>query len=191
MPRNDTVGNTGQKWNWKRTLNIGTWNVRSLYWPGALNTLHQELTKLSFDIVAIQETRLGESGMQKYEEFTIFNSGPKDNKHELGVGFYVRNSLLEYIEDFKMINERVCYLQIKSRWFNSTLINVHAPTNDKPEEVKDEFYDKLDEVVDNLSNQEIRILLGDCNAKIGKELIFKPTIGFESLHEKSNDNATR
>ena len=40
-------------------------------------------------------------------------SGSKDNKHELGVGFYVRNSMLEYIEDFK-INERVCYPKKKA-----------------------------------------------------------------------------
>ena len=115
MPRKNTDRNTGQKWNWKRTLNIGTWNVRSLYWTGALNALHQELSKLNFDTVAIQETRIGKSGIQKYEEFTIFNSGSKDIKHELSVGFYVRNGRLEYIEDFKMINERVCYLKIKSR----------------------------------------------------------------------------
>ena len=78
----------------------------------------------------------------------------------------------------------------KSRWFNSTLINLHAPTNDNSEEVKNEFYDNLEQVVDKLNNYEIKILLGDCNAKIGKEPIFSPTIGLESLHEKSNYNAT-
>ena len=74
---------------------------------------------------------------------------------------------------------------------NSTLINVHAPKNDKSEEVKNEFYDNLEQVVDKLNNYEIKILLGDCNAKIGKEPIFNPTVGLESLHEKSNDNAAR
>jgi hypothetical protein len=31
-------------------------------------------------------------------------------------------------------------------------------------------------------------MLGDFNTKIGREDIFKPTIGNESLHEASNDN---
>jgi hypothetical protein len=31
-------------------------------------------------------------------------------------------------------------------------------------------------------------LLGDFNAKVGREDIFKPTIGKESSHEISNDN---
>jgi hypothetical protein len=34
----------------------------------------------------------------------------------------------------------------------------------------------------------MKILLGDFNAKVGSEDIFRPTIGNESLHEISNDN---
>jgi endonuclease/exonuclease/phosphatase family metal-dependent hydrolase len=37
----------------------------------------------------------------------------------------------------------------------------------------------------------MKILLGDFNAKVGKEDIFKPIIGNESLHEASNDNGDR
>jgi hypothetical protein len=37
----------------------------------------------------------------------------------------------------------------------------------------------------------MKILLGDFNAKVGREDIFKPTIGNESLHKNSNDNGVR
>jgi hypothetical protein len=37
----------------------------------------------------------------------------------------------------------------------------------------------------------MKILLRDCNAKVGREVIFKPVIGNESLHEASNDNEIR
>jgi hypothetical protein len=37
----------------------------------------------------------------------------------------------------------------------------------------------------------MKILLGDFSAKVGREDIFKPTIGNESLHEISNDNGIR
>jgi hypothetical protein len=37
----------------------------------------------------------------------------------------------------------------------------------------------------------MKILLGDFNAKFGREDIFKPTVGKESLHEDSNDNGVR
>ena len=37
----------------------------------------------------------------------------------------------------------------------------------------------------------MKSLLGDFNAKVGRENIFKPTIGNESLHQDSNDNGVR
>jgi hypothetical protein len=37
----------------------------------------------------------------------------------------------------------------------------------------------------------MKILLGEFNAKVGRENIFKPTIGNESLLEISNDNGVR
>jgi hypothetical protein len=37
----------------------------------------------------------------------------------------------------------------------------------------------------------MKILLGDFNAKVGWEDIFKPTVGNESLHEISYDNGVR
>jgi hypothetical protein len=46
-------------------------------------------------------------------------------------------------------------------------------------------------VFDKFPKYHMKILLGDFNAKIGREDIFKPTIGNESLHEISNDNGVR
>ncbi|PNF42964.1 hypothetical protein B7P43_G11334 [Cryptotermes secundus] len=37
----------------------------------------------------------------------------------------------------------------------------------------------------------MKVLLGDFNAKVGREDIFRPTTGNESLHEISNDNGVR
>jgi len=37
----------------------------------------------------------------------------------------------------------------------------------------------------------MKILLGDFNAKVGRENIFKLTIGNDSLHQDSNDNGVR
>ena len=78
----------------------------------------------------MQETRL-ESGIQKFETFTLFNSGLKNKKLEFGCGIYVTGEFLNFIKDFKIINERICYLRLKTKWFSCSLINVHAPTNEK------------------------------------------------------------
>jgi hypothetical protein len=42
-------------------------------------------------------------------------------------------------------------------------------------------------VFDKFPKYHTKILLGDFNAKVASENIFKPTIGNEGLHELSND----
>jgi hypothetical protein len=59
-------------------------------------------------------------------------------------------------------------------------------TEDKTDNVKDSFYQEC--VFDRFPKYYMKVLLGDFNAKVGREVIFKPTIGNESLHEISNDN---
>ena len=89
------------------------------------------------------------------------------------------------------MHERICYLQLKAKWFSCTLINVHAPTNEKTDEIKEVFYNLLDQNMNQIANSDIKIILGDFNAKVGKENIYKPTTGNESLHNKTNRNVIK
>ena len=53
------------------------------------------------------------------------------------------------------------------------------------------LYEELEQVFDHFPKYNMKILLGDFNAKVGRKNIFKPTIGNESLHQDSNDNGVR
>jgi hypothetical protein len=68
---------------------------------------------------------------------------------------------------------------------------VHAPTEDEIDDVKDSFYEELERVFDKFSKYHMKILLGEFNAKVGREDISKSTTGNEGLHEISNDNGVR
>ena len=76
-PRKEGI--TDDEWMWKRNMKIGTWNVRRLFWSGALKVLHNELSNLDFDVVALQETRL-DSAIKKFDNFALFNSGLESKK---------------------------------------------------------------------------------------------------------------
>jgi hypothetical protein len=80
------------------------------------------------------------------------------------------------------------YIILRGRWCHIIVLNAHAPTEDKTDDVKDSFYEEQEHVFDTFRKYHMRMLLGDLNAKVGSEDIFKPTIGNESLHEISNDN---
>lgn len=61
------------------------------------------------------------------------------------------------------------------------IINEHAPTEDK-----EEFYTTLEDVYDGLAGS-IKIIVGDLNAKVGRELEYRTTRG-HSLYERTNSN---
>jgi hypothetical protein len=75
---------------------------------------------------------------------------------------------------------------------DTIVLNVHAPTENTNDltSIKDRFYEELEHVFDKFRKYHRKILL-DFIAKVGKEDIFKPTTGNESLHEISNANAVR
>ena len=51
---------------------------------------------------------------------------------------------------------------------------VHAPSEEKNGSSKDSFYEELEQVFDHFPNKyDKKILLGDFNAKVGRENIFK------------------
>jgi hypothetical protein len=79
------------------------------------------------------------------------------------------------------------YITLKGRWCDIIVLNVHTPTEDKDDALKDSFHEELEQVFDQFPRYHMKILLGDFNAKIGREDIFKAIIGNESLHEASND----
>jgi hypothetical protein len=65
------------------------------------------------------------------------------------------------------------------------------PTEYKTDDVEGNFYEELECLFDKFPEYHKKILLGDFNAKVGGEDIFKPAIGNESLHESSNDNGVK
>jgi exonuclease III len=50
---------------------------------------------------------------------------------------------------------------------------MHAPSEEKNDESKDSFYDELEQVFYHFPKHHTKILLGDFNAKVGREEIYK------------------
>ena len=69
-----------------------------------------------------------------------------------------------------------------------TLINMYAPTEDKEEEIKEQFYKELQRTQDRVPKHGVVIVMGDMNTKPGKEKVFSQVIGRHTLHNISNEN---
>ena len=68
---------------------------------------------------------------------------------------------------------------------------MHAPSEEITDYSKHSFYEELEQIVNRLPKYHTKLLLADFNAKRGRENIFNPTIGNDSLHDESNINGFR
>jgi hypothetical protein len=100
----------------------------------------------------------------------------------------VHKRIISAIKRVEFVSDRMSYIILRGSWCHIIVLNAHAPTEDKTDDVKDSFYEELECVFDKFPKYHMKILFGEFNAKVGREGIFKPTIGNESLHEISNDN---
>jgi hypothetical protein len=104
--------------------------------------------------------------------------------------FSVHKRIISTVRRVEFINDRMSYIILRGSRFHIIILNVHAPTEDKTDDVKDILYKGLEHILDKFPIYHMKMLL-DFNAKVGREEIFKLTIGNESLHETSNENRVR
>jgi exonuclease III len=67
-------------------MRFETWNVRSMYRAGSLKTVGSELTNYNVDLVAVQEVRWENDGIEPADDHTFFFGNGCAN-HHLGTGF--------------------------------------------------------------------------------------------------------
>jgi exonuclease III len=190
-PRNDGSNGIDQCNVCKRInyMKISTWNVRILYRAGAMDELAQELEKYKIVICALQEIRWpGERTIAK-KNYMILYCGNKNGKHEFCTGFYVNRRIMDNITDFEPANDRICKIRVKLKFYNLTMISIHIPTEEKEDLVKEQFCMSLEKSRDTIPNYDMKVILGDFNAKIGKENYWYPACRRYSLHDKTNDNS--
>jgi len=80
---------------------------------------------------------------------------------------------------------------VRGRWCNIIALNVHAPSEEKSDDSKGSSYEESEQISNHFPNHYMKIMLGDFNAKVGRENIFNLTTGNKSLHQVSNDSGVR
>ena len=100
----------------------------------------------------------------------------------MGVGFYVDSRFLPNILHFVSVNNRLCWIRVHGKFRNYSIINAYAPTEDKDDEEKDNFCLELETVYSQCPMHDIKMVLRDFNAKVGKEENNYPYAGRNGLH---------
>ena len=109
----------------------------------------------------------------------------------MGTGFFVQHRIVSPFKRGEFVSDRMSYVVLIGHGYIIIVFIVHALSEEKSDDSKDSFCEELEQVFDRFPKYLMKILLGEFNAKVEREDIFKPTIGNESLHQHSNDNGVR
>ncbi|XP_072043124.1 craniofacial development protein 2-like [Amphiura filiformis] len=90
------------------------------------------------------------------------------DKHEKGVGLMLDADMAKCVLGYWIVSERVLLVKLQGQPFNISVIVVYAPTAESTEEEIDAFYDKLGEAKSQCKSDEIQLIIGDLNAKVGQ-----------------------
>jgi exonuclease III len=161
----DVSGET-QRIRLRKNLRIGTWNVRSLKGTGKINLLDKELERYNFDIVGLAEVRWsGEGFFNTEDDSKVYYCGGKGAQR--GVAILLRGDAKNSVIGYHAVNDRIIVVRLSGKPFNITLIQVYAPTSTHDDNEIEAFYDVLQDTMKLAKSQDILIVMGDLNAKIG------------------------
>ena len=86
-----------------------------------------------------------------------------EGKRRYEVGFLVSKELKEKIAKFESISDKMCRIELRKQPFNIEYI---CPNWRKPEEVKEEFYEELENEYNKQNKRSVKIIMGYMNAQI-------------------------
>jgi hypothetical protein len=62
--------------------------------------------------------------------------------------FFEQKRIISAIKRFEFVSDRMSYIILRGHWCHIFVLSVHAPTEDKIDDVKDCFYEELERVFD-------------------------------------------
>jgi hypothetical protein len=84
----------------------------------------------------------------------------------------VHKRIISAVERVEFVGDRMSYIILRGRWCHVIIVNIHAPTEDKIDDVKDSFYEELENMFNKFFKYHMKILLGYFSAKVGGEDFF-------------------
>jgi len=156
-------------------VRIATWNVRSLCDFVKTENAIMEMDRLRIQCMGVSEMRWTGRGKYSMARHKIYYSGNDEPMHWRGVGFIVTNQTDTAVRNFVPQSDRIAILQLYAKDVNINFIQVYAPTAGSSEDEIETFYADLKAVMRFTRREEVTIVMGDFNAKVGAGIVSEVT----------------
>ena len=179
-----------------KTINVGTWNVRTMYETGKTAQIATEMKRYNLTLLGISETHWTQSGQKRINtgEMLLYSGHEEDNApHTEGVALMLSGPAQRALLGWEAHGPRIiaATFRTKKKKIRMNVIQCYAPTNDSNEEDKNQFYNRLQNIMDKYPQKDVNILMGDLNAKIGQDNTgYEEVMGRQGLGNM-NENGER
>lgn len=137
--------------------------------PTKLAQVSKEFRNYKLEVLGICEIRWKGSGERRTStgEYLLYSGKPEGETHHSGVGFMLTRATKQCLLDWQPVSDRIITARFKTRSRNLTFIQAYAPTLQATDEEKTSFYEELSSTFRRVNKSDIKILMGDFNAKVG------------------------
>ena len=90
-----------------------------------------------------------------------------ETEHNRGVGILLSKSIRDSLLEWEPISDRIIRARLSVKYGKFHIIECYASTEDKDLSVKETFYSQLDQTLAKIPKQDMVVLMGDFNAKVG------------------------
>ncbi|GFN90705.1 craniofacial development protein 2-like protein [Plakobranchus ocellatus] len=148
---------------------MATWNVRTLHQKGKLENVVQEMERMKRNILGLADVRWTGVDSMKLGSKTLIYSGGHTHERVVGILFDVKTA--KSLWSWCSISDRVVVPKLIAKPLNLGIIQVYAPTSDSEDVEVETFYEEIGKAKGYLKSQDIIIVMGDFNAKVGNERV--------------------
>ncbi|VDP05607.1 unnamed protein product [Schistosoma margrebowiei] len=139
---------------------------------GNTSQIATEMRRYNLAILEISETHWTQAGQKRLAngEMLLYSGHEEENApHTQGIALMLskvaRNALVEWESHGSRIIR--ASFKTKKEGITMNIIQCYAPTNDSNDDIKDQFYERLQSIIEKCPRKDFTILLGDLNAKVG------------------------
>ena len=138
------------------------------------------MSGMKVNTLGISEVRWKGAGEFELDGYKVICPG--GDKHEKGVGIILDPDTKKPVKGIWKYSDRILLVTLSGKPFDIAILQVYSPTLEYQDEDIELFYEQIDEVLNQLKSQDIKIVIGDFNSKVGEGKIDN-TVGPYGLGE--------
>ena len=151
----------------QQQTSIGCWNVRTMAEATWTAQVAKGMAEYGIEVLGITETRwkgMGSTTLQSGVKVVyVGDEEVRQGRVAIMISARAKRALMEWTP----ISKRIIKARFYSKYKKLTVIQTYAPTNDAMDKEKYEFYNQLQHTLSSCNRHDMRVVMGDLNAKLG------------------------